>query len=358
MRQQPPSLAPTSPDSDVLDEALARLSSTGPEFAGGLSNHAPMACEALLHLGRTDAISPWLDTYVPLLEEAPAPGRPFARDEWAGALGAARRYPDWAALFDRELSERPWANVVADWVPRLVPGSVAAGSHGLIRTAHATRALAERGTPERRCELAAGLAYWASQYRALEGTPAPSGKLSASQALGETPTLPIDERGHGFISDGAVKASRIDGFATSVDSLGPPTSVDGALSELTSAMAGWYLANCEHDPIAFVHGVTAPAALRLLLPYLPTQAAGTAFAYVWQACAAIRSAFAVERPRGDAVMEPPSDVELVAGAVKAGGAHAIKLTEACLRENALQADAVYLLAAADAGRRLAWEGKP
>lgn len=43
----------------------------------------------------------------------------------------------------------------------------------------------------------------------------------------------------------------------------------------------------------------------------------------------------------------------MAGAVEVSGAHAIKLTEACLRENALRADTAYLLAAADAGRRLA-----
>lgn len=353
MGQQPTSSTHTPAESSILDEALARLSTTGPEFAGRLSNHGPMACEALLHLGRADAISAWLDAYVPRLEEAPGPGRPVAPDEWAGALGAARRYPDWEALFERELSERPWTSVVADWVPRLVPGSMAAGTHGLIRTAHAARAMAEAETPERHRELAAGLAYWASQYQGLEGTPTPNGTLMANQALHKIPTLPTDQRGHGLISDSAARASRVEGFGASVDALGPSTSVDGDLSELTSAMAGWYLANSEHYPIAFVHGVTAPGALRLLLPYLPAQAAPPAFAYVWQACAAIRSAFAVERPGPDVRMEPPSVDELVADAVDTGGAHAIKLTEACLRENSLRADAVYLLAAADAGRRLA-----
>jgi hypothetical protein len=336
-----------------LDEALARLASTGPEYAGGLSNHGPMACEALLRLGRADAIGPWLDAYLPHLEEAPGHGRPLASDEWEGALGAAGRYPDWVALFEQEMSARPWADAVAAWVPRLVPGSIAAGTHGLIRAAHATRALAEAETPQRRCELAAGLAYWAAEYRALQGAPAPSGALTVSQALIGAPTLPVGERGRGVISEVAAKASQMDGFAASVDALGPPTSVDGALSELTSSMAGWYLANCEHDPVPFVHGVTAPAALRLLLPYLPAGATGTAFAYVWQACAAIRSAFAVERPCVDVGVEPPSGEQLGERAVEVGGAHAIKLTEACLRENALRADPAYLFAAADAGRRLA-----
>jgi hypothetical protein len=353
MSEQPPSPAHPSTGNDVLDEALTRLSRTGPEFASGLSNHGPMACDALVHLGRADAVSSWLDTYLPHLEEAPAPGRALAPDEWAGALGTARRYPDWAALFEQELSARPWAEVVTAWVPRLAPGSVAAGTHGLIRTAHATRALAEADTPERRLELAAGLAYWASKYRSLGAKPVPRGTLAVGQALAGTPVLAVGERSQGFIGDGAAQASRLEGFADAVDALGPPPSIGGALSELTSAMAGWYLANREHHPIAFVHGVTAPAALRLLLPYLPAQAAGTAFAYVWQVCAAIRSAFAVEHPPIDAGTEPPSAEELAAKALERGGAHAIKLTEACLREDAVQADAVYLLAATDASRRLA-----
>ena len=106
-----------------------------------------------------------------------------------------------------------------------------------IRAAHATRALAEAETPQRRCELAAGLAYWAAEYRALQGAPAPSGALTVSQALIGAPTLPVGERGRGVISEVAAKASQMDGFAASVDALGPPTSVDGALSELTSSMA-------------------------------------------------------------------------------------------------------------------------
>src|ERR1700757_311744 len=33
---------------DVLDEGLSRLAATGPEYRGGLSNHGPMAAEALV----------------------------------------------------------------------------------------------------------------------------------------------------------------------------------------------------------------------------------------------------------------------------------------------------------------------
>jgi len=36
----------------AIDSALERLRETGPEFTGGLSNHGPMAAEALVALLR------------------------------------------------------------------------------------------------------------------------------------------------------------------------------------------------------------------------------------------------------------------------------------------------------------------
>jgi hypothetical protein len=65
---------PDVSDNDVLDEGLSRLAATGPEFRGGLSNHGPMATEALVRLGRADAVEHWLDGYLKRLEAAP--GRP------------------------------------------------------------------------------------------------------------------------------------------------------------------------------------------------------------------------------------------------------------------------------------------
>jgi len=47
-------------DYAVLDEALEVLASAGPDLRNGMSNHAPMAVEALCALGRSDAALPWL----------------------------------------------------------------------------------------------------------------------------------------------------------------------------------------------------------------------------------------------------------------------------------------------------------
>ena len=61
------------PATTSLDEALERLGQFGPEFGGGLSNHGPMVVEALVRLGRSDAVASWVDDYVGRLEGPIAP---------------------------------------------------------------------------------------------------------------------------------------------------------------------------------------------------------------------------------------------------------------------------------------------
>jgi len=158
---------------ETLDDALTLLAATAPEYGPyGFANHGPMACEALDHLGRADAIGAWVAAYRTRLDDAPAPApRPLSDSEWPDALGDAARFPDWLALFERELADRPPAAVVGEWAPRLFPGAVAAATHGLIRTAHGLRALSAADTPPRRLEVANGLAYWAANYQELPGPP-------------------------------------------------------------------------------------------------------------------------------------------------------------------------------------------
>ena len=42
---------------DLLDEAYDQLHTKGPEFEGWLSNHGPMAVDALIRLGRGDDVA-------------------------------------------------------------------------------------------------------------------------------------------------------------------------------------------------------------------------------------------------------------------------------------------------------------
>ena len=101
--------------SEVLDDALEILQDTGPEFMedeeGGLSNHGPMAAEALCTLGREDDVIGWVEGYAPRLQEHPSPGRSVGAG-WRGALGEYARLADWIALFDNELAEASWPDVL------------------------------------------------------------------------------------------------------------------------------------------------------------------------------------------------------------------------------------------------------
>jgi len=144
-------------DSDVLDETYDRLRTTGPEFRGWLSNHGPMAADALIRLGCGEEVEVWVNGYTPRLDEAPAPRWDIEEAEWREVIGDPSRLGDWCALFNRQLGEQPWREVLGRWWPRLLDGAAASAAHGLIRTGHAVRALLEQPTAPRRAELGQAL---------------------------------------------------------------------------------------------------------------------------------------------------------------------------------------------------------
>ena len=74
-------------DASTLDEALVRLAPYGPDLSNGLTNHAPMAVEALCAMKRPDAVSRWLDRYSALLVPRGAPRERIA----PGVVGARAR---------------------------------------------------------------------------------------------------------------------------------------------------------------------------------------------------------------------------------------------------------------------------
>jgi hypothetical protein len=341
-------------DDGALDAALERLARTGPEYGGGLANHAPMAAEALVRLGRADAVARWVEGYARRLEPPPVALDRIARDAWQATLGRRERVGDWAALFRRELAEAKWSDVLGLWVPRLAPGFVAVATHGPIRTGHAARALGERETPPRLHELAEGLAYWAANFTRLPESDAASGHARPSEAIATLELLPASERrSSGFITARLAGLERFAPFrdvAARVAVSGDPSAF---FSDLTATFARVYLENASPGKvITFVHGVTGPSAARLLLPYADSDGARALMRYAWQAAAAFYVAMGdrAAAPSGDPA--PLAAAELVERAVANGDEHAIKLTEACLREDRLAPRAVYHLAAQDALGRL------
>lgn len=85
----------------MIAQAYQRLHATGPEFGGWLSNHGPIAAEALVRHGHHNAVNPWLDGYLLRLEEFPRGLSPIGTD-WRAALGDERRVADWTAFFRAE----------------------------------------------------------------------------------------------------------------------------------------------------------------------------------------------------------------------------------------------------------------
>jgi hypothetical protein len=337
---------------DVLLDALDRLRGTGPEFDGFLANHGPMAAEALVRIGAADAVPSWVDRYRGRLDAAPEVVRGIG-DDWPLHLGDARLVGDWTAHLRREAADTDWRTLLQRWWPRLLPGLAASATHGVIRTAHAVRSLRTAGPdpdPLLVDELAQGLAFWAARYQTVPGDPPLTGPLDAVDATAALPRLDPGEPSDGPGIGGRLSVlERLDGFPASLDGWGPRLpSPDGALDELITAAAR-VLAARDDAPIAFCHTVTAPAAVRLVLPELPDLVARASVAASWQVVGAIVAAFAV--PRDDTEREivdtdpEPLLERLDPLAVEHGDEHVIKLTEAVGREYHRTGDTTLLVAA-------------
>lgn len=336
----------------AIDQALTMLDGCGPEFGGGLSNHGPMAAEALVRLGRPELVEGWVARYRIRLGDRPSSISTIDPTDWQEALGDLRRVTDWEVFFARELDGAPWAEVLERWVPRLAPGIMAGATHGLIRTAHAVRSLAEGETSERRTEFVAGLSYWAARYQELPGVPGPAHPRLPSQAIDAVPVLPHSLRtpNPGTIFRAVADLDGFEPFAGAVDLAAPGDDLDGFISDLTVTMARRYLQNAGSAAIAFVHTVTAPSALRMIAPFVTPGTARLAARYAWQACAAIHSRSSQPVP----VVLPdvlPAREDLIDRAVFSMDEHAIKFTEACLREYVLHPDPAFLAGPADLSAR-------
>src|SRR5262245_16328364 len=340
---------------DAFDEALECLRGTGTEVAGGIApNHGPMGAEALVALGRDDAVAAWAERYRRKLDFMPAPTAPITTETWREGLGVIERSADWVAFFRAQLAEVPWHAVFTEWIGRLLPATPSAGGHGLIRTAHAVRALQHAETPLRIEELGVALAYWAAYYRKLPGVPRLAGSLDCGQALGQIPLFLRGQSRRGAPREVYLRAmtAHADEFSAAVDRAAEPESVETALSSLTEAGARLYLANASRQPLVLLHTVTVPAALRLLLPHLPPRLHKTALAYVWQNVAAVAAVYADEKPSHSAEWHTHEESEIIGRSVETDDPHALKFTEACIREYRLNHQPVYLAAAEDWASRL------
>jgi hypothetical protein len=283
----------------ILDEAFDRMAASGFELPNGFVNHGPMACEALAALGRDGEIDEWARRF------ARIPGPPVepvvaTETDWQAALGDYRLLPQWIGHFQAAVEGDGWTDVVALWVPRLLPALAVALFHGAIRVAHAVRAVDAVDTPARRAELARALGYWAARFR---------------------PGRPV----------------------------GDPVEADDlhrAIIEAAAAGARQYMAQ---PSIYNLHGVTGAMAVELLAAHIPTPASAAGLAQLRAEHAAMyRGAVGVTSVRALGV----DDEELARTAAASNDPHQVKLVEACRRGSRATGDPVFAAAAETVTRLL------
>jgi hypothetical protein len=333
-----------------LDEALELLAPYGIALKNGNSNHAPMVAEALCALGRPEAVMPWIARYRERMLPRPAAGDRIGREDWLAALGDRKRFADWSAFFREELREAPWREVLDCWVERLASGFCAAATHGVIRVGHAARGLAAEETPQRLSELADAFASWTTTYQELpaHGLTA-NGTLRPGEAITRVVVVPPDRRNQvGNIAASLAALDDMPEFAPSLGLIDTSGELAPLVAELTEVFARVYLANA-HDirtTIAFIHGVTSPAALGNIARVTSERTARGTLRYAWQSGCSLYACYGGATAAIDRVDPRDEDADEVTDrAVAHGDEHVIKFTEACLSRHALGPSPVYLAAA-------------
>ncbi|WP_329205657.1 questin oxidase family protein [Streptomyces sp. NBC_00683] len=318
----------------ILDEALQRLHSSGPERLGRLTNHAPMAVEALAAHGRSGSVHRWLDLYAPKLEEFPSRVEAVTAGNWQSALGDSRRAADWIDHFGREIADRPWRDVLTEWWPRLLPGMYGGSTHPVIRVGHAVRTLlvaenteaGEAGgvTGPRLAELAHGLGYWAARFHPVAGLALLPGTDTAAAALDAV--APIAERDGGFTA----RLGRFTGLPVWAATVTDPDEAHGRLTELVRAATHRYATHGHGEETMLVHAATAPNAVLRTLPALPRVLWVPSLRAAWTASAAVTAMYAPDAP---VAYRPPGTYtpeEVFERAIAHGDEHVIKLTDTAL----------------------------
>jgi hypothetical protein len=327
---------------DTLDQLYAILSAYGPDLTNGFTSHTPMVAETLCSSGQVDAARRWVTAH---LHEGIARARSNSPiDDWRAALGREDRFADWAEFMRAELRRHGWREALDQWSERLAPGFAAAATHGVIRTAHAARAVAARENEVRLAELADGLALWASAYQELpSGRDEVASSSNASELLERVPRVPLSQRRNGgAITTALTVLAESPAFASVIAWFDPGDDAIAAGHRLAHAFAEVFMAQTR-DPltaIVFTHAVTSTAAVLWLAPLIRTSTTRTLLIHAWQTGAALLATYG-EQPVLDGDHRPESDAELLELRVAHGDDHVIKLSGACAWLRAQSGDPLF-----------------
>jgi hypothetical protein len=331
----------------TLNAALERLEAFDSELTNGLTNHAPMVVEALVALGRADAVDGWLDGYLPGARPIRPAQTAIDAAGWRRALGDGKLEPAWRLFFEQALVRDGWRTVLSRWLPRLAPGFAAAAAHGPIRAAHAARSLARQVDERRERELAGGLALWAASHQLLPADPeGERGTLTPAEALARVPLVPASRRRNsGSITAALTVLAHESGFPDAVAALDREAHWEALSLSVAKAFAGLFVDQVRSplEAIVFTHALTGLAAARRLGILVTADTARSLVSHAWQTGCALYAVYGVagrSAARVETATRDPVDA-----AIAHGDEHVIKLAEACVEFNALTGDGVFLAAA-------------
>jgi hypothetical protein len=296
--------------------------SRGPSWAkGSNANHLPMALGALAALDASPAqMDAFTASYLPHLADPRAnDAQPFAdRQEAQPFLSRISAVGRFEASFDAWIKRDGRATVLAQWLPALFGGAVAAAFHGLIRTAYGMHF-------ENDEEVASGLAYWAATFTAVNvqasvARPAlhaaeAVAALDADDALRATPWTqpPIMARLREVAAHPA--------FAAAL----PPLAAGQTLADAAVAFAAVYEENMNFTSL---HCVTGLHAAQTLLARTGTDSAALA-QQLWPALAAAHVVARSVPPRPVAFDDALAWPEIYQRARDSTDDHVIKMVFTC-----------------------------
>jgi len=300
--------------------ALEVFLGTDASYGGGLSNHGPMAAEALVALGQEHQIGAFVASYRTRLEDP------------VGVVDAAPA--DW----------RDWLRGV---LPELVPHVASRAGHGLLRVAHAVRGLerAEKAgavSPVQLRELAAAVDYWRAGGNGLAAPSRLDGVEPVEEWLGSLGRLPADERFDGMLTVTLQRAVAMPDYGARIAALAPSEDPASTLDLMATAAAAAFERNVAMNAFALLHGATVSAMAHVLLEHLDDDGARNLEAGVAGFVAAAVVGFddpPLDEPRGGSASDGHLDAtSLAASAAATLEDHTIKFAEACIATAARTGD--------------------
>jgi questin oxidase-like protein len=327
-----------------LDRLLTKGRAFSAEYHPFLANHLPMMLVALHRLNASDErLADYFSEYRDLhhLEQPPPSVSQIKVNNWTEALGDRGREADYRAFFAKEIDRVGSSPVIANYLPRLLPGLAASATHALMRLAYGVLRWDES-------EIAAALGYWATTFLVLgEATDALPITNDPAEVLIRLRNIPafrqveteLDLLWH-FMRAVSMKSE----FSPVVDwlAIGPDS-----LKRVAQASLALYAGTMD---FCALHAVTGSHWIRVIAPVAPDP--NIALRYFWQAIAALYPKIGFADLPSLEMLEAwrrtpvPDWQEISASACESDDEHDISLTFSAREECKFYGDPLYQVVAA------------